>query len=55
MISWKDIVVKDDDFVNNSTVMDGLADGTIMGKDDKPYTKYNTWWTESITNVYSRC
>ena len=34
----KDIVVKDDDFVNNSTVMDGLADGTIMGKDDKPYT-----------------
>ena len=36
----KDIVVKDDDFVNNSTVMDGLADGTIMGKDDKPYTKY---------------
>ena len=34
----KDIVVKDDDFVNNSTVMDGMADGTIMGKDDKPYT-----------------
>ena len=34
----KDIVVADDDFVNNSTVMDGLADGTIMGKDDQPYT-----------------
>lgn len=34
----KDIVIKDDDFVNNSTVMDGMADGTIMGKDDKPYT-----------------
>ena len=34
----KDIIEKDDDFVNNSTVMDGLADGTIMGKDDKPYT-----------------
>ncbi len=33
----KDIVVDDDDFVNNSTVMNGLADGTIMGKDDKPY------------------
>ena len=32
-----DIVVDDDDFVNNSTVMNGLADGTIMGKDDKPY------------------
>ena len=29
-IIMKDIVVKDDDFVNNSTVMDGLADGTIM-------------------------
>lgn len=34
----KDIVVADDDFVNNSTVMDGLADGSILGKDDKPYT-----------------
>ena len=33
----KDIVVDDDDFVNNSTVMNGLADGTIMGKDNKPY------------------
>ena len=34
----KDIVIADDDFVNNSTVMDGLADGSILGKDDKPYT-----------------
>ena len=33
----KDIVVDDDDFVNNSTVMNGMADGSIMGKDDKPY------------------
>ena len=34
----KDIVVKDDDFVNNSTVMNGLADGSIKVKDDKEYT-----------------
>ena len=33
----KDIVIDDDDFVNNNEVMNGLADGTIMGKDDKPY------------------
>ncbi len=34
----KDIVVDDDDFVNNSTVMNGLADGSIKVKDDKEYT-----------------
>lgn len=33
----KEIVVDDDDFVNNSTIMNGLADGSILGKDDKPY------------------
>ena len=33
----KDIVVADDDFVNNTNVMNGLADGSIMGKDNKPY------------------
>ncbi len=34
----KEIVVADDDFVNNSTVMNGLADGSIKVKDDKEYT-----------------
>lgn len=34
----KNIVVDDDDFVNNSTVMNGLADGSIKVKDDKEYT-----------------
>ena len=34
----KDIVLDDDDFVNNSTVMNGLADGSIKVKDDKEYT-----------------
>ena len=34
----KDIVVKDDDFVNNSTVMNGMADGSIKVKDNKEYS-----------------
>lgn len=34
----KDIVVDDDDFVNNMTVMNGMADGIIMGKNNEPYT-----------------
>ena len=34
----KDIVVDDDDFVNNSTVMNGLADGSIKVKDNKEYS-----------------
>ena len=36
--TMKDIVVDDDDFVNNKDVMNGLADGSIMGKDSKPYS-----------------
>ena len=34
----KDIVVDDDDFVNNSTVMNGMADGSIKVKDNKEYS-----------------
>ena len=34
----KDIVLDDDDFVNNNTVMNGLADGSIKAKDGKEYS-----------------
>ena len=34
----KNIVVEDDDFVNNNTVMNGLADGSIKAKDGKEYS-----------------
>ena len=34
----KEIVVADDDFVNNNTVMNGLADGSIKAKDGKEYS-----------------
>lgn len=34
----KDIVVDDDDFVNNSTVMNGMADGSIKVKGNKEYS-----------------